>query len=105
MTQEKLQVYSIRLNQSFSFGNCVQIGSFENEITELVENEIARIIEFENEITRVIEFENEITRIIELFSPTSSLRYLKLGGDSHDTSLNETDFTKLNHRITLEIGW
>jgi hypothetical protein len=54
----------------------------------LVENEIARIIEFENEITRVIEFENEITRIIELFSPTSSLRYLKLGGDSHDTSLN-----------------
>ena len=80
-----LQDYSIRLNQSLSFGNCDQIGSFENEITKLVEN--------------------EITRIIELFSPTSSLRYLKLGGDSHDTSLNETNFTKLNQRIPLEIGW
>ena len=84
----KLRSNWVLLNQSLSFGNCDQIGSFENEITKLVENEITRIIEFENEITRVIEFENEITRIIELFSPTSSLRYLKLGGDSHDTSLN-----------------
>ena len=28
MTQEKFQVYRILLNQSFSFGNCIQIGSF-----------------------------------------------------------------------------